>query len=819
VLNDEQVLEAPPEQEGIPSCVPTELPTCDVSVAERCIPDGSREMLSTTEFPNPCDEPKVLTTAELLVQSLTKEELAAQVVKLRAQVQQLLGTETRHNKMVDPQQSTKADESVVSLTAAGKSWVSAAAADMKSREWCCSWTKVTDAGNEWMNAASVDMAKREWLYSFAQWETGLQETWESPELKARYYRRGVLSRASQVVLYKSELQDALGAEPSYDHPLDGEPTVNWARSIDRHVRSSHGTVTEWNPNRNLSGKITPTTGGDVLDFHGSSFVGDTNDLAVGLQVRYCTQADMPGMVHGRAMQSPEAISITIASGQQRPSQPAPSNAGRQFDDMMSQQKQRSASTVPERQCPVQRWMAPMREERDVFERELAAKKAKVQDAIDDALVRRAVKLVEQRLIEHLYTKAEAQAAEQEVARLAAERAAELERLVRRARARAALRLWQINSDAAMIAARCRKNYHTQLVRRALALWRMNARELKDIRVEAARLAEEARLAEQARLAEEARLVEEARLAEEAHRRAEELRRQDELATMIAARLMREVVDWLVDAGINAAAAEEEARLERERAKEQARKQGLHKMLAAKDAILLARDRRTPEEIAAARALWEKQQMVARALEHARLAKQAADDELLKLDKNKIAQLKGYKVPPTAVHGVFQAVLLLKGGATRDAVDWSTSRKHVDLGFLHSLRQFDIEAAMHDKKLGKKRVQGIRTLLQKTGGEQAAERASIVALVLFKWVVACLEIYEALVQFAALQKEMESHSKAKGDKTRTDVELGAVEQAEFEHAEVEDHGVEHLVAEHYAKEAAARKIQGAHRARAPRVEDP
>jgi hypothetical protein len=41
---------------------------------------------------------------------------------------------------------------------------------------------------------------------------------------------------------------------------------------------------------------------------------------------------------------------------------------------------------------------------------------------------------------------------------------------------------------------------------------------------------------------------------------------------------------------------------------QAAEDGLRKTRAAKDALLIARDRRTPEEIAAAKALWERQQV-------------------------------------------------------------------------------------------------------------------------------------------------------------------------------------------------------------------
>jgi hypothetical protein len=146
----------------------------------------------------------------------------------------------------------------------------------------------------------------------------------------------------------------------------------------------------------------------------------------------------------------------------------------------------------------------------------------------------------------------------------------------------------------------------------------------------------------------------------------------------------------------------------------------------------------------------------RALEEARAAKRAADDQLMELDKSKVAQLKGYKVPPTAVHAVFQAVMLLKGGRIKDVKDWAASRKLVDISFLQSLREFDIERAAHDKKIGKKRAAGVETLLQQTGGEQAAERASIVALVMFRWCMGCLAVYNALLPNDVMELESREH---------------------------------------------------------------
>ena len=68
-------------------------------------------------------------------------------------------------------------------------------------------------------------------------------------------------------------------------------------------------------------------------------LGDVNDLAVSLEVRYCTQSDMPGMIRTQTTEKPEAVSITLASGQRRPPQPVPENAGQLFDDMMRRQNQ------------------------------------------------------------------------------------------------------------------------------------------------------------------------------------------------------------------------------------------------------------------------------------------------------------------------------------------------------------------------------------------------------------------------------------------------------------------------------------------------
>ena len=107
-----------------------------------------------------------------VLQSATKVELLAEVVRLRAQVQHLLSAETRQNELTDSQHSDAVEESAVSSKAAGQRSASAASAGVGipesalqlERETPARWIQLTVGGNEWANAASLDMAKREWLY-------------------------------------------------------------------------------------------------------------------------------------------------------------------------------------------------------------------------------------------------------------------------------------------------------------------------------------------------------------------------------------------------------------------------------------------------------------------------------------------------------------------------------------------------------------------------------------------------------------------------------------------------------------------------------
>ena len=113
---------------------------------------------------------------------------------------------------------------------------------------------------------------------------------------------------------------------------------------------------------------------------------------------------------------------------------------------------------------------------------------------------------------------------------------------------------------------------------------------------------------------------------------------------------------------------------------------------------------SPEEIREALEASFKQSAMDRALAAAMAAKLAAEEELGSLDRNKIAQLKTYKVPPTAVHAVLQAVLLLLGYGAKKAGDWAGARQLVGTDdFWPSLAEYDVELATKEKTLKKKRA--------------------------------------------------------------------------------------------------------------------
>ena len=194
------------------------------------------------------------------------------------------------------------------------------------------------------------------------------------------------------------------------------------------------------------------------------------------------------------------------------------------------------------------------------------------------------------------------------------------------------------------------------------------------------------------------------------------------------------------------------------------------------------DEMTPEEMRAALEALYTQQAADRALEAAMAAKLAAEEELGALDRNKVAQLKTYKVPPTAVHAVLQAVLLLLGYSTKKAADWAGARKLVgDNSFWSSLAEFDVEEATREKKLKKKRLANVESLLEAAGGESGAERASIVALVLYKWCAGCLEVVGAVKRKA----EMEKAAAAEGEEGEAAPEEGGEAPADEEEESEEE----------------------------------
>lgn len=166
--------------------------------------------------------------------------------------------------------------------------------------------------------------------------------------------------------------------------------------------------------------------------------------------------------------------------------------------------------------------------------------------------------------------------------------------------------------------------------------------------------------------------------------------------------------------------------------------------AAEQAGIEVTDDMTPEDIRAALEAVYEQTAADRALAAAMAAKLAAEEELSSLDRNKVAQLKTYKVPPTAVHAVLQAVLLLLGYGAKKSGDWAGARQLVGTDeFWPSLAEYDVETATREKKLKKKRAGQVMQLLEAAGGETGAERASIVALVLYKWCQGCMDIYTAV----------------------------------------------------------------------------
>ena len=199
------------------------------------------------------------------------------------------------------------------------------------------------------------------------------------------------------------------------------------------------------------------------------------------------------------------------------------------------------------------------------------------------------------------------------------------------------------------------------------------------------------------------------------------------------------------------------------------------------------DDMTPEDIRAALEAVYKQTASDRALAAAMAAKLAAEEELGSLDRNKVAQLKTYKVPPTAVHAVLQAVLLLLGYSAKKAGDWAGARQLVGTDdFWPSLAEYDVEAATREKTLKKKRAEQVMQLLAAAGGEAGAERASIVALVLYKWCQGCMDVYTAVKgqEERAIAAAADEAEAAEGEGDEKEREEGDEDEEEEEEEEEE-----------------------------------
>ena len=88
--------------------------------------------------------------------------------------------------------------------------------------------------------------------------------------------------------------------------------------------------------------------------------------------------------------------------------------------------------------------------------------------------------------------------------------------------------------------------------------------------------------------------------------------------------------------------------------------------------------------------------------------------------------------------MLQATLLLLGRPKKDTETWATCRAVACADdFTPTLLGFDAGNA----KLPKKRLAKVRSTLKKVGGEAGAERGSVVALILFKWIHGVLAVYD------------------------------------------------------------------------------
>jgi hypothetical protein len=134
---------------------------------------------------------------------------------------------------------------------------------------------------------------------------------------------------------------------------------------------------------------------------------------------------------------------------------------------------------------------------------------------------------------------------------------------------------------------------------------------------------------------------------------------------------------------------------------------------------------------------------------ARDAKEAAEKELLSLNRNKLAELKRTKVPTGSVHSILKAVLiLLQLAKAKEVKDWKTCRKLAcAMDFFPTVMAYDTSATIPAKRLAR-----VQRYLAEAGGEEGAKQGSIVAWVLAKWLTNTLAVYEQEQLKVTAQKE-------------------------------------------------------------------
>ena len=163
---------------------------------------------------------------------------------------------------------------------------------------------------------------------------------------------------------------------------------------------------------------------------------------------------------------------------------------------------------------------------------------------------------------------------------------------------------------------------------------------------------------------------------------------------------------------------------------------------------------------------------------ARDAKLAAEQELLSLNRNKLAELKRTKVPTDAVHNILKAVLiLLQLAKAKEVKEWATCRKlSCAMDFFPTVIAYDTLQTIPAKRLTR-----VKRYLSDAGGEEGAKKGSVVAWVLAKWLSNTLAVYEQDLHKASAQKEAAAAAAAAAGEEPAEGEEGAEGEGEGEDA--------------------------------------